>query len=243
MNSPWLTANLDDPSALEPLSAEIRAWDPAFDLYRPAPDSLLYEPDGTLYAIALQAPMTAEYNRRKRAVRPGDLLVVPRGLPVGIEPTVDLLGLRFEGEPPDHFRERFLQIWGYDHLPADDRRATLGDAEADLRFPLSCSVLPLSESSLPLPGWASHARRLLIALEGRIAVESVGDGRGAVALDPRDVLLTDGGTELIARGPGRLVLLQIESEIAFSARRAAGRRDGKQPTPEYLPPSPQSSGS
>ena len=120
MNSPWLIANLDDVSTLEGLSAEIRAWDPAFDLVRPATDALLYEPDGTLYAVALQAPMTAEFNRRTRDVLPGDLLIVPRSVPVEIEPTVDLLGVRFEGDPPDHFRERFIQVWGYDHLPAVD---------------------------------------------------------------------------------------------------------------------------
>ncbi|MDR3623248.1 MAG: hypothetical protein P4L85_28095 [Paludisphaera borealis] len=241
MNSPWLAANLDDPTALESLSAEIRAWDPAFDLYRPASDALLYEPDGTLYAIALQAPMTAEYNHRKREVRPGDLLIVPSGLPVGIEPAVDLLGLRFEGEPPDHFRERFLQVWGYEHLPAVEGGEIVADA--DLRFPLSYAVRWIEESTELPPGSSSLGRCLLIALEGTITIEA-GDGdRATVELAPRDALLTDGGGDLVVRGPGRLAVLRVEPEIVFSARRAASRRAGTQATPEYLPPSPQPSGS
>ncbi len=239
MNSPWLAANLDDSLSLEPLSAEIRAWDPAFELYRPAADALLYEPDGTLYAIALGAPMTAEYLHRKREVRPGDLLIVPSGLAVGVEPAVDLLGLRFEGEPPDHFRERFIQVWGYELLPAEDDRETVADA--DLRFPLSYAVRRIDESSTPLRASSSLGRRLLIALEGRIAVEAAGGRRATVAMSPRDALLIGGDEDLTIRGPGRLAVLDVEPEIVFSARRAAGRRAGTQATPEYFPPSPQSS--
>jgi hypothetical protein len=239
VNSPWLAANLDDPTAMERLSAEIRSWDPTFDLYRPASDALLYEPDGTLYAIALQAPMTAAYNRRERVLRPGDLLVVPQGLAVEIEPTVDLLGLRFEGQPPDHFRERFIQVWGYDYFPADESSEIVADD--DLRFPLSYSVRRLSESTEPPPPSSPLARRLLIALEGRIVVDPAGGDRQAVELAPRDVLLTD-GDDWIARGPGRLALLRIEPAIVFNARRVAQSRTGKRPKPEYLPPPPQSSG-
>lgn len=241
MNSPWLIANLDDASALERLSAEIRAWDPAFDLFRPAADALLYEPDGTLYAVALQAPMTAEFNHRTRALSPGDLLIVPRSVPVGIEPTVDLLGIRFEGEPPDHFRERFIQVWGYDHFPAADPGAPV--AGTDLRFPVRRSITPVSETPTPLPGSTAYDRRLVIVLEGRTGVEAVDDERRSVDLGPRDVLLTDGAVALVARGSGLLVVLQIEPEILFDARRAAGRSTGTRPTTEYLPPSPQSSGS
>lgn len=242
MNPPWLAARIDDPPALERLSAAIREWDPAFDLYRPSPDALLYEPDGTLYAVALQTPMTAEVNRRERVVRPGDLLIVPRGLAVGIEPSVDLLGIRFDGEPPDHFRERFIQVWGFDHLPADDARETI--AAADARFPLSYAVRRLVESSES--GWEPeappHARRLLVVLEGRITIETGGEDRAAIALAPRDVLLVTAQQELSVRGPGRWGVVRIEPEIVFSARRAADRRAGTGTTPEYLPPPSQSSG-
>jgi len=241
VNSPWLTANLDDASALERLSAEVRAWDPAFDLLRPPSDALLYEPDGTLYAVALHAPMTAEFNHRIRDLRPGDLLIVPRSVPVGVEPTVDLLGIRFEGEPPDHFRERFIQVWGYDHYPAADPNASVADA--DLRFPIRRSVTPVSETPVPLPGSTAYDRRLVIVLDGRISVGAGIDGRSSVDLGPRDVLLTDGEPALVAHGSGLLVMIQVEPEIVFEGRRAAGRSAGARPTPEYLPPSPQSSGS
>jgi hypothetical protein len=235
-----LIANLDDPSALERLSAEIRAWDPAFDLLRPPADALLYEPDGTLYALALGSPMTAEFNHRIRELRPGDLLVVPRSLPVAIEPTVDLLGIRFEGEPPDHFRERFIQVWGYDHLPAADPSAPV--AEPDLRFPVHRSIMVVAGEPTPLPGSTACDRRLVIVLEGRVAVEADADGRSSVELGPRDVLSTDGAAALVARGSGLVVVIRIEPEIVFEGRRAAGRRDGSRPTPEYLPRPPQSSG-
>jgi hypothetical protein len=241
VNPPWLIADLDDASALERLSSEVRAWDPAFDLVRPPSDALLYEPDGTLYALALQAPMTAEFNHRTRELQPGDLLIVPRSVPVGIEPTVDLLGIRFEGEPPDHFRERFIQVWGYDYFPAPESGAAA--AEADLRFPVRRSIVTVAEGPATLAGSTGHDRRLVIVLEGRVAVEGVDDGRPSVELGPRDVLLTDGAVELAARGPGRLAILHLEPEIVFEARRAAGRRSGTGPTPEYLPPSPQPSGS
>jgi len=236
VNPPRLAANLDDPSALALLSDAIREWDPTFELYRPQADALLYEPDGTLYAVALTL-MTAECHRRTRSVRPGDLLAVPAGLAVGIEPTVDLLGLRFEGAPPDHFRERFIQVWGYDLLAAEVDREVV--SAADLRFPLSYSVHRLDETTSTMPAQSVLGRTLLIALEGRIVVE----GDGPATLAPRDALLTDGGEALVVRGPGRLARLAIEPDVLFSARRADARRAGMQATPEYLPPSPQSSGS
>jgi hypothetical protein len=237
VNASRLAANLDDPSALARLSDAVREWDPTFELYRPSPDALLYEPDGTLFAVALTSPMTFECHRRKRSVRPGDLLVVPAGLAVGVEPVVDLLGLRFEGAPPDHFRERFIQVWGYDLLPAEDDREIV--AAADLRFPLSYSVRRLDESSATLTPRSALGRTLLIVLEGRIVVE----GREAETLAPRDVLMAEGDEASIVRGPGRLAVLHVEPEILFSARRAEARRAGAPAVPEYLPPSPQSSGS
>jgi hypothetical protein len=236
VNPAWHLANLDDESALARLSDGIREWDPGFELYRPRPDALLYEPDGTLFAVAL-SPMTAECHRRLREVRPGDLLVVPAGLAVGVEPTVDLLGLRFGGEPPDHFRERFIQVWGYDLLRAEDDCEVV--AAADLRFPLSYSVRRLDESPSTLPSPSALGRRLLIALEGRFVVE----GRGPASLAPRDVLMVEGDDAPVVRGPGRLGVLDIEPDLLFAARRADARRAGTQPTPEHLPPSPQSSGS
>jgi hypothetical protein len=236
VNPTRIAANLDDPLDLARLSDAVREWDPIFELYRPQPDALLYEPDGTLFAVALTSPMTFECHHRKRSVRPGDLLVVPAGLAVGVEPIVDLLGLRFEGAPPDHFRERFIQVWGYDLLAAEDDREVV--AAADLRFPLSYSVRRLDESSATLPPRSALGRTLLIALEGRMLVEGC-----EAALAPRDALLAVGDEALVVRGPGRLAVLHLEPEILFSSRRAEARRAGTPAAPEYLPPSPQSSGS
>lgn len=237
VNSSRLTANLDDPPALARLSDAIREWDPTFELYRPQPDALLYEPDGTLFAVALTTEMTAEYNRRKREVRPGSLMIVPAGLAVGVEPVVDLLGLRFEGAPPDHFRERFIQVWGYDLLEAEDDREIVSAAE--LRFPFAYSVHRLDDSALELPGRSTLMRTLLVALEGAVVVES----RETSRLAPREAMLAVGDEDLVVHGPGRLAVLRIEPDFQFSARRADARRAGAPGRTEYLPPSPQPSGS
>ena len=122
----------------------VRGWEPCFAIERPPRNALLYELDGTLYAIALGAEMAITRNHRTRRLLLGDAIVVPQGLALEIEPEVDLLAIRCEGTPPDHFRERFIQVWGYDHFPAPRQPAdpSLGTFRevipaSDTRFPLS----------------------------------------------------------------------------------------------------------
>ena len=69
--------------------------------------------------------MTVMAGRRRQEIARGDAIVVPRGLALDIEPEVDLLGVRYDGPPPDHFRERFIQVWGFEHLAAQASQRTL----------------------------------------------------------------------------------------------------------------------
>ena len=77
----------------------------------------LYDPDGTLYAISLgDRPVVLMTDRRRQPVGPGDLVVVPREVAIDVEPAGRFLGIRTFGPPPFHFRERFIQVHGFEHL-------------------------------------------------------------------------------------------------------------------------------
>ena len=114
----YLVADLSDAGAVQAMSDALRAWEPRLELYLPPRHARLFEPDGTLYAVALSGPMTVVAGRRRQEIARGDAIVVPQGLALDIEPEVDLLGVRYDGPPPDHFRERFIQVWGFEHLAA-----------------------------------------------------------------------------------------------------------------------------
>jgi hypothetical protein len=118
LNRPIRVLDRDDDAGLAALAACLRDWEPRLDLYRAPREARLFEPDGTLYAIALDDGMTITTERRALALGRGDALVVPQGLALDIEPAVDLLCIRHDGPPPDHFRERFIQIWGFEHAPS-----------------------------------------------------------------------------------------------------------------------------
>ena len=115
---PYLLADIDDPEQLDSLSAWVKDWDPCFTVLRPPREALLYEPDGTLYAFARSGPMTIKLWHRLRTLDLADAIVVPQGLALEIEPAVDLWAICCVGTPPDHFRERFIQVWGFDHVPS-----------------------------------------------------------------------------------------------------------------------------
>lgn len=77
----------------------------------------LYEPDGTLYAICLDGPTELTTDRRKVRVEKGDLVVVPPAVALDATPAARWLGLVYTGPYPYHFRERFIQVWGFEHIP------------------------------------------------------------------------------------------------------------------------------
>ena len=76
----------------------------------------LYEPDGTLYAICLEGPVVVATDRRKVTVNRGDLVILPPAVAVELDKPVRWFGLVYAGPYPYHFRERFIQVWGFEHV-------------------------------------------------------------------------------------------------------------------------------
>ena len=139
--------DLDDENQLHRLSEWVGQWEPCLSIGRPQRDAVLYEPEGTLYAIAVGTTMIINLFHRERTVRKGDAIVVPQGLAIEINPEVDLLAIRSTGTPPGHFRERFIQVWGYEHFSADHALSEADTRElhevireSDPRFPLSYAI-------------------------------------------------------------------------------------------------------
>ncbi len=228
----------DDTTTLALAAEALRAWEPLWDLYRPPRHARLYDADGTLYGFCLQQPMTVDYNRREQVLNPGDLIVVPRELALDIEPSVDLLALRFEGQPPDHFRERFIQVWGFDRLsaPADtlaSNESTAVVPESDPRFPLTYALERLSESE-PTVRETGLETTLVIALDGQAQVTVDG------ARDRETLTIVRGGAVLIGPGlrystvgnglVGRAVLF---TDLEHQARQARASAAGRVSSPEY----------
>ncbi|MEJ7638752.1 MAG: hypothetical protein WKF75_12445 [Singulisphaera sp.] len=93
----YLVADFGEAGAVQAMSDALRAWEPRLELYLPPRHARLYEPDGTLYAVALSGPMIVMAGVVGRG-RAGDRR--PRGWRLDIEPEVDLLGVRKDGPPP-----------------------------------------------------------------------------------------------------------------------------------------------
>jgi hypothetical protein len=238
-------ATIDDEAELAALSSWLGRWEPCYAVDRPPRDKLLYEPDGTLYAVGLGTAMTIELNHRRRTLGTGDVIVVPPALALEVQPEVDFLSVRWTGIVPDHFRERFVQVWGYDHFPADleafppppdgeEFRELI--PESDLRFACSAAIWQLAGGpEPPAPRTTGHDAALLLGLEGEaeVGVEETGlvqpVGRGRLlGLGPG---LTYRGT-----GHGRLAGLRLTSAMIFDARRVLDRgRRGEALSPESAP--------
>src|SRR5262245_2897009 len=72
----YLLAMIDDEAQLSRISSWIGEWEPCLSLVRPPRHEILYEPDGTLYALALGAPMAIDLHHRERTIREDDVMVV-----------------------------------------------------------------------------------------------------------------------------------------------------------------------
>jgi hypothetical protein len=239
----WFAADLDDEGQMARLSRWVGAWEPCFSISRPPRDALLYEPDGTLYAVAAGAPMTFRLNHRERAVAAGDALVIPQGLALDVEPRVELLAVTCTGTEPDHFRERFIQVWGFDHFPGCGREAGGGTASwvqvipaDDPRYHVSMALAVLSEGCGPLQAPPSlHCLTLVLGLEGELGV-SLAAGPGPAEIPPGRLLGLAPGGALELVGSGRAAVIRLLSEPAFHARRVlGGLRPGAGPRPEASP--------
>jgi hypothetical protein len=244
-------ADLDDDAQLDRLSAWVGAWDPCFSLARPPGEALLYEPDGTLYAVGLGTPMTISLRHRDRQIRGGDIIVVPPALALEVEPKVDFLALRCDGTVPDHFREPFLQVWGYDHFPAN-LQAGAPAAESlrelipasDLRFQASYAIWELPDSSIAsAPRHTGYDLDLLLGIDGPVSIAIEGTD-GETVIPGYHLLGLGPQLSYRGRGPGRLGCLRLSTDLVFQTRRALDRaRRGQTIAPGVVSKAAQSDGS
>lgn len=139
------------------LEQELRDFEPVFWV-GPWGESLerLYEPDGTLYAVCLDGPVTVATDRRRVTVNHGDLVILPPQVAVELSRPVRWFGIVYSGPYPYHFRERFIQVWGFEHLPgrfghsssdSPDPANKASDDSRDLRHRLYASFSDVRKSS------------------------------------------------------------------------------------------------
>jgi hypothetical protein len=231
--------SIDDPAGLESLNEAVRDWEPSLELFRPRTDALLYEPDGTLYAVCLADKMTLRTDRREQVVRWGDAVVVPRAFAVDAGPRVDLLALRHDGPPPDHFRERFIQVWGFDYFPSPldaangaGFRDVISAADVRLRVPYA-----VADVGVPLRGAKGGSADLVIVvcLDGGLDL-TVGKGAEMrrLELPSRTAAAVLPSTPFRIEGEGRAGVLTVLNELAHEARRREPGSSTDRPlSPEY----------
>ena len=229
----------DDPGAVRSAAGALREWDPVWDLDVPDRRARLYEPEGTLYAFCRSDGMSVLHNHREQRLASGDLLIVPEGLALDIEPEVDLLAARHLAAAPDHFRERFIQVWGFEHVgaaggvPEPGRSLTLIPPE-DVRYPLSYALHDRSEEGAN--GVASGLDCVLVLAMGRAPARlCVGPARESFELRPGDALLIGPGLEFTASGPGGVGIATLFGALAHEGRRRVAAERGQPAGPEFDP--------
>ena len=238
MDGSYLVADLKDAVAVQAMSDALHAWEPRLEVYLPPRHARLFEPDGTLYAVALSGPMTVVVGRRQQEIERGDAIVVPQGLALDIEPEVDLLGVRYDGPPPDHFRERFIQVWGFEHFAAKASSVRSADnvydviPVADVRHRLSYAVF--HEGLLSLDRVTGLDVALVVGLWGDSTV--VLDGTDRVCLGPSRALAVGPGLRYRLEGVATVGVLTLSTELVHDARRSEYLLSSRRPlSPEYDP--------
>ena len=229
----------DKADAVERFSSLITDWEPSLSVKKPPSDAILYEPDGTLYAIAL-SDCVLEIPRRIESLGAGDMVVIPRGFPVDAGPSADLLALCHDGPAPDHFRERFIQVRGFD-IPAVEDGSTETDGlrrlipPDEVRFRVSYAVLNVSRANGSVNLSSCPFLRLVIAFEGEAVVRPLKTTAALpFRLPARSVIVTYPDQPLSVEGNARLGILEIPTDLEHDERRALQfRRASERPSPEF----------
>lgn len=193
-------AAISEPGQLRSLAEEIRAWEPGLELDYEAGSGHLYSPDATLYALNLGETCTLSTDRRRQEVARGEIVVVPQGVGLRVDPGGDFLRLQDFGPAPALFRERFIQVSGFELLRG------LRSTSSTERFRIDLEDLPLDAVSVTIPAEPWDAR-LLVHLDGWAEV-ILGDiptrierGGGVCLVAPR--------TTVRVEGVGRLASLRL----------------------------------
>jgi hypothetical protein len=240
MINPFRVLEENDAPGLQELAQAVRLWEPRLDLYRPPRDARLFEPDGTLYAVALSEGMSITTERGTMALGRGDALIVPQALGLEIEPEVNLLAILHDGPPPDHFRERFIQVWGFEHRPAGAVPRPGGGgglteviADEDVRFRIPYAVWDLEGAPVDAPPTTLEIT-LLVGLGGEPRLVLT-EGDSGTILRPGTIAAIGPGAGFRVLGTGRLGRLILRTELAHEARRAPRRAEIRAMSPEYDP--------
>jgi len=61
-------------------------------------------------------PIVVATDRRKVTVQRGDMVILPPAVAVELSSSARWFGLVYTGPYPYHFRERFIQVWGFEHV-------------------------------------------------------------------------------------------------------------------------------
>ncbi len=206
-------------------STSIRTWEPALDLWREEDVPRLYEPAGTLYAVCLSSTRLST-DRRVVDVTRGDLIIVPQAVAIDVETPVDLLCLSHNGVPPFHFRERFIQIWGFEKIGAEEAQDPLRTGEHRFTY----QVLDLN------PG-QNHREpagldiRIVLVLTGGCNLSRVGETE-VEALNVDNLCILGAEEDFQLHGQGRLGVLTIPTELLHEYR-LRQKHLLKPPSPDY----------
>lgn len=210
MDDSSLPARIADRDQIAAVGAAVRAWEPTLDLDVESGSGLLYAPDATLYALNLGGPCTLSTDRRRQAIGVGDLVVVPPGLGLDVEPGGNFLRLLDYGPPPLLFRERFIQVQGFAVVTgaAGEDSPPRGFRVDHERWALAAN----SAITIPAGPWDA---RLFVGLGGWAEVTS---GTFTWKLHSETVLFTEPGPPLRLEGAGPLVALRFASEPVHRQR-------------------------
>lgn len=239
MSQALSAARPDNPTQFLLLASAVHEWEPELEVEYLPTQGRLYDPDRTLYAVCLSDETTVSTDRRQQLISRGELIVLPESRAIETTPDCDFLAVRSSGPPPYHFRERFIQVWAFDHLTSAPQTTAAGLLEAlaavESQHRIGFAHFELGREAIALPARGLD-RFLLVSLEGVTTVES--DGlQPSVELPPGTIALTTPGQGLRAAGPSRLAVLSLSTEGVHQARLLATRRAAARLTPEYPGPS------
>ena len=235
MNTPIHFGHAGDDATVAAIGDAIRDWEPCLDLVAATDDPMIFEPDGTLYAVGLAGETTLRARHKTATFRRGDLIVVPRSVAIDAEGSgARFVAVRHDGIAPYHFRERFIQTWGYEHRPAATNFAETAFDDvipaSDLRFRVPYRRIAIADSSLvAATGLEAH---LLVVLEGRGTIGSAGGSGPPRPRAGRPGALVTGGADYSIEGRvvvGRLIL---SVEVAYESELATALAE---PTPRLSP--------
>jgi hypothetical protein len=195
------------------------------------PQERLYEPDGTLYAICLDGPVVVATDRRQVKVHAGDLVILPPAVAVELSATSRWFGIVYTGPYPYHFRERFIQVWGFEHVPFrpgrkhDESEASHSAASRDLRhriYPAFGDYVADERSKSP---------------EFVVAIRLEPDDSEGFRVEwarPRESLVTNHGA---ADSNRRSIVFEIPTEAVYLTHREATPAPvpSRTMSPEYRP--------